>query len=744
MGLFSTKYVHHVGTTIQRVVEDKDIVDPFVAAILQANLSKIDLVDNLLETSLNTLGIKTETYYNLVKNNYPEKLPSGETISNSKYASAVKQHLGTSLSYVYNRYGPLNAFHEAWSILVAVHGLNPVTGVLASKSTGEITSVVKHITLVLPEAIKNTTVKWQTEDWLKNEGRASLGYFNLFNQLVRAFSTQGVIYSNIPTAKVVVHYVEKSPPPSIAYLAYDDIVQTDQIVLKEFSFELVGFNDGDEYFHSLYFNNGVPTFWAYKTGSGIAALDNIEETADSSKLIGDFYPNTYYRLDKAIVEDPAYTKMSKRMGMDYGDVAEAINTNPDITDVQSALFSLGVPADTTNALELGYIFSFFDQLYQADVEGTWSPADYLSSWGTSPNKVGSMLAENKAIYIRDDKFKYALTYARITKTIHAGSIGAVGFATTLTGDETEENTDPPVDTSQEFIVYTPPTPKTIKYRAYRKQISLSFWEEIRVYDLSMKYNVVNELMTTLGDDEKEICLIPLDRTITRQMSIKDQQELFARSMNFVFNSHVIQKIKWYQQGIFKVLMIIITLVVMYFTGYGAEFLAELAAAASLGAVALLTFILETVLVSVLTQLAFKVFVKVVGEELAFIVALVAAAYGVFKENFATLTPTQLLNLASGVFTGIGNNLKDKFKDLQEEMDSFLSFKSDAEKELERVTKLLEPEINAFAPIILGESPDQFMYRNTVFLSSGFTQLNDTSKYVERSLYLPTTNYSLGF
>lgn len=746
MGVLGSKFIHRVGTVIQRLVEDKDIVDPYIAAIYQSLQSKIDLVDNILETSLTTIGIKAESYYKYVDKTFPQKMPSGEILLNTKFSEASESYLRglfplVNLDFTYNKYGPMNAFHEAWSILCSQYSLNTQTGIIGSLTVNGTEAVLKHITLVLPLAMEGKNSRWEVSNWLSKESRVNLGYFNTFQYLVNAFDVKGTVYADVTVPTIQVTYVKKDPAGQ--FPTYYSVIEGAAQFEDFFSFPLADFNDEYEYFQALFIKAGVPEFWSYRVGTGNAVLDTVIDTPDNNKLIGDFYPNTYFRLDKAPTTDPAYPKMAKKFGIEYEKVSETINQNEDIADVESAVFSLGIPADTTNSLELSYIFQFFDQIWKKVKNDNWNPKDYLSSWGTEQS-TSIFNPEKQAIYIKDDVFKYALTYERISKSTNAGSIGEVGFTTTGFGEEVEAFTGPIPYVEAEYGSSAFQAPRTIKYRYYRKQISISFWEEIKVYELTMMYTVFGEMKTNLGDEDKEVCLIPLDRSIVKTYSIKEQHELFTRAMNFVFNSHVVQKVKWYQRGIFKALLIVVTIAVMLYTGYGTEFLANLTAASLAGPAALAVFILETVLYSIAIQFGFKVFVKLVGPELAYVVALVAATMGMMGQNFAMLTPADLLKLGSNVFTGIGNYLKEQFSDLNKEMESFLSLKTESEKELEKAMDLLEPRSAIYSPLILGESPDQFVYRNTVFLTSGFTQLNDTGRYVERSLYLPTTGYSLGF
>lgn len=740
MGIFGSKYVHHVGTAVQRVVEEKDIVDPYKLAIIQSLFSKVDLVDNLLETSLTTIGVRAETYYNTVKKNYPAKMPKSEVVLETKYSTAARAYLqslyGSTIGFVYNKFGPKNAYHAAWERLIAEYKLDPKTGKIGALSDDKNTVGIIDITFVLPKALKDSVDRWETDDWLRTESRATLGYYNTFHRNTPAFFAQGVVYSDVGTPTVLVKCLKKSSKSPSSVLVEDG----ENIVEYSFSFALSDFNDGAEYFQVMYSNEGVFNFWTYKLGSGIASLDGVLTVPDSNNVLGAFYPNTYFRLNKNVVDDSSaaiYKKMARRLGINYKEIAGKINENPDVKDVQSALLNLGLPADTTNALELGYIFQFFNRLYDKTRNSSWNPSEYLGNWDVQSNTGFNNPATKQAIFIQDDVFKYALTFEKITKSTHAGTIGPIGFAASGTGEEIEPVTEEDLSTQTDYGTGAFKAPRTLKYRYYRKQVSMSFWEEVRIYELTMVYTVAGEYKATLGDDAKEVCLIPIDRSLIREYSVKEQHELFTRSFNFIFNSYVIQKIKWYQRGIFKVFLIVVAVVVMLYTGYGATFLAELTAAAAGGAAMLGAFLVKTIVVSIAIQVGFKLFVKLVGPELAFLVALVAACFGMMGQNIAMLTPADLMKLGTNILTGVGNYFKDKFKDLAEEMDSFLSLQTEAERELNRATDLLEPQSQMYAPVILGESPTDFIHRNTVFVCSGFTELNNTSQYSERALQLPT-------
>lgn len=82
----------------------------------------------------------------------------------------------------------------------------------------------------------------------------------------------------------------------------------------------------------------------------------------------------------------------------------------------------------------------------------------------------------------------------IYKTRHVGKIGSVGTVTVSRA---------PFESS--FGAGQ-------NCRYYRKQVAENFFDEIRVINLTMKYNISGKYHTVLGDDGGEILLVPLDRT----------------------------------------------------------------------------------------------------------------------------------------------------------------------------------------------------------------------------------------
>jgi len=69
----------------------------------------------------------------------------------------------------------------------------------------------------------------------------------------------------------------------------------------------------------------------------------------------------------------------------------------------------------------------------------------------------------------------------------------------------------------------------------------------------------------LEDPEESGFIVPLNEGIYRSMSMKDSTQMATACSYMVFNCYQIVKKKWYQTGIFKIILVIVIVVVAYFT-----------------------------------------------------------------------------------------------------------------------------------------------------------------------------------
>lgn len=745
-------------------------------SIIESTFKDIDLSDNLLETMVQGVPTKTNNYYGYVKSVYPGKLPSGNTLLDTRFYDIVKAGLVNNAGFShmnYVRFGAMNAYHEAWLTLVGTKGLDPLTGKMSAYSGQEFSSApslssllmgeakstdvikvkgdfyVLDIKIEIPLALKAKITYDEVDNYFDSVSQSSIGYWTVGADIIPAFKGTGIIYSAEATVVSVVVSGKVFSTEKEALL----LPEEKRSINKTIKVPLRKLNDGSSYYQFSWVRKEkesdepdagdvyIPVFgeiWHDPKGS--SPYDLLVTSPSKANPINVFYPHIYYRFDKREVTEEAYTYMGRKLKLDTKKISESVHKNEDIADVASAMFSMGVNADSTNSIDCVYLFDFFSNIHKK-IYGThgaqpFSLNKYLDNWNVE-HANRDLTDQRSAITIQDDKTKYALTFEKVVLTSHEGSLYEIGKGGGGSGTETRKykrsNSVRNFDGDETYTEYLETVP--IKYRYYRKQITRFMYEEIRVYNLAMSYFVFEDYKSTLGDEDKELCLIPLDKTLIDSYPFSIKNELLLRSYSLISHSHQVQKLKWYQHGLGKDLFFAAAIVAAIYGGY--ELLTEaVAIATTAGITAALIFVAIDVTVKVLVSLVLKIFVKAIGGEAALFIAFLASIRGMSDGGFAKLTAKDLLSLATGVFNAVGAVVKDSFDDLQKEIDSFLSLKSTQEDQLEAAEKLLESPINSVGQVIFGESPDQFLYRTLVFVKSGYRDFNDVSTYTERALQLP--------
>jgi hypothetical protein len=726
MGVFSSKYVTQVGTSVSRLVEDDTVPQSAKAGMIKAILNEGAIPDYVMEELIASIGVRAERMYNYAEESYVHGLPSGEIYSSTQGRQQVEAVIeafeNQQVLIEYSRFGPPNTLHIGWMTLVNQYGYNQATNELSVLSAQKGFPVyLKDMVVVVPANLADTFEAGSLDQW---GTAATAGYtperLSSGGALGNLTGPSPIYKSSTATQlQLTVTYVWKRP---------NDIQQESLTIVPS------GFDDEADYFHAKYTVNGQTTYWMYRYGAGTyPTLDAV--FVNGPVVSGEYFPFAYFRYNRqSVISDKttqAYLtskKMVKFLGIDYDTIAESIDENPDIADVEQAMMVMAVPAVSTDPIEARYLFEYFDTLY-AGMNGTSTSIQTNRTsrlFGGAPSK--------NIIVIKDSQFKMTLGNDGIYKRIAAGSIGAVGShnnSYAVGGTETVF-VDP--DTGATSITTTP-----TKTHFYRRQIAVGLYEEITVQNLKMTYFVF-ENYTTVGDENDDILLIPIDRSISKNYSIGDREILYSRSLHFVFNSRVVTKVKWYQTGVFKALLFIVAVVI---TVYNPP--AGLAAMGLTGTALVIAAVVINLVVGAILQAAFKFFVKAFGADVAQAIAIVALLYGGYRvfQNGGSLQGTwaaELLQLSNGLQSAA---LQDKFSDLLEQQDQFNLFVEEQEELLESAQKLLETS-NLLAPfVIFGEKPEDFYNRTIHYGNIGTLGITAISSYVDIALTLPKLNDTVG-
>ena len=755
MGLFSSRKETIVGTSVVRLIKDDDLPDAIKTGVTKAIFEDGDVSEYVLEELIGSIGVKAERAYEYAQRSYTHGLPSSDIVEASQARAQVQAVLsqieGQDVLVEYNYFGPPNSLHLGWSLLISQHGYDPVTNKFAGLSALKEHDVFLDdmVVCIPPETVATYTP-------------GVLAQWGLSPKSGPSPSRRGI--SSSVGAMVRHSPVEVDPDAGDDYVRVEYVWETKEVVggaeggttvatlhRGEFRIPLTeayGQVNAD-HFQAKYFVNGVPKYWSYRAGLG--TYPTLDAAFDKPpKITGSFFPFLYFRYDKkSELEDKTTDsfktskKLSKYFGLDYEDVSKTINENPDIKDVQQAMLVMALPANTKVEVERKYVYKFFDNWFYSKNRQFRTPVTgYIAQ-----TQAKDLNYNRSSVIIQDKRFKMALSNTGIYKRRVAGNIGKIGEHASGVRVELVKVDELVNATTGEIIESTRP----INVHYYRKQITQHLYDEIEVFDLKMLYYVFGEYTTT-GDEDDDILLIPIDRAITDDYSMADKEQLYARSLHMVFNSMVIVTVKWYQQDWF---LGIIQFVGLFMTILGiGPLITSIINAAISGSIAVFNAavmaLLKKLLMGFLIGLAFQAFVKAVGLDAAFLIALVAAAigYGTNMLNNINGVPgapwaDQLINLASGLTKAITKTLADLMAGLKEAYESFQAFKDESQKQLEEANKLLETNNHLSPFVIFGESPNDFYNRTVHSGNIGINAINAISSYVETALTLPKLDETIG-
>lgn len=750
MGLFSSKKVTTVGTSVVRAIDDNAMPDSVRSGAVKGLFSGDDqFIENVMEDVVSGLGVTAGRMYNYGKNKYLYGLPSGAVLESQSGSQTMKQEIerinGQVATIDYYHLSVFNNLHVGWVKLIAEHQYNPVTNQIDSlTATKGYPVYLTNMAVVVTEASLLELENGSLEQWgaPANSGSQVTGN-PVYDAALRKVNA---------LKPPIVFELDEAAEADYLRVEYEYLVPTTKIVegvtvpdvsrmVGVFTMNLLGYDSEADY-HQTRFTlaDGTVHYFIYQQGSGtFPVLDALYDPQYEDN--GSYMPFTYFRYAKVNgAADPSseWCKQSRRMlknvNMDYEEVANAINENPDIGDVEQAMMIFAVPANTENQIEMRYLFDYFKQLKEVTKNST----------PNNEQDFGTVLTSGlqNSIVIQDKRFKMALSFRNITTKLVVGNFGKVGAYQSGFATQTDTETGKNVSTGGSVLWSS-----RQRNHYYRRQVSATIYEEVRVFNLKTTYYIF-EQYTTIGDEEDAILLIPLDVSITKNYSLPKREELYARSMQYVFNSKIVTKVKWYQRGIFKILMLVVAIVITVIS-YGSTWVA-IGAALAAGTItvsAVLYALAIGLLKFLVISFALRIFVRIIGPEFAFLVAVVAAVAGSYQAIQAGSVAgapwaKELIQVSTGLTKAINTELQREFGDLAEQFDQFKEF-ADSETERLKAAQDLLSQNNWLSPLVIfGEKPSEFYNRTVHSGNVGVQGIEAVAQYVDIALTLPTLSDTL--
>lgn len=742
MSIFKTRYKTTVATTVSRGIPDTMLPNAVKTGVFRGIFNGGQLVEHILEEVVSSIGVKAERMYRYAETDYVHGLPSSSIHFSNAGQAAVQAVLttleGQSVTIKYSKYGPLNSLHFGWMAIVERYGYNAQTNELT------VLSAAKGRPVYLADMV--VMVAEATVAELEN---GSLDQWGISPR--SGYTPKLGLFSGGPEAQAML----RSTPyaidlaASVDYLRVSYVWRDGYIHEESLNIPITGLDVNKNYFQAKYVVGGITKYWRYQDDLGThPTLDALFATSQDS--LGKFFPFVYFRhKKKSVAKDPnsveykSSTKLMKYLGMDYGDLAESINQNPDIDDVEQALFMMAVPADTTNELEQGYLFDFFNRAYLESGGMVRSSSVKIASIASAMSTTGR--GAETSIVIEDARSKMTLGMTGLYKQNKVGVVAPVGKHTSARIVQNVTNTS--IAYADEFDTIGSPYTWVSKVPChyYRKQVSTNIYEELQVYELNMSYRVWGDYETT-SDDDGKILLVPIDHSITENYSAADREELYARSFHYVFNSRVVTKIKWYQGAFFRFVLIVVAVVITILGDYSGSALNAALLLEEYGLAALI--ILEGLATMAVVNVVMKLFVKLVGAEFALVFAAAVALYAgyqVFDTGSVAGAPwaSDLLNLASGLVKEVGSFYTAEIQGLQEEYTNFLSDAKEQDAALQTAANLLKGDSLLSPFVIFGESCDDFYNRTVHAGNIGTVAFDAIHNYVDIALTLPKLDTTVG-
>jgi hypothetical protein len=436
-----------------------------------------------------------------------------------------------------------------------------------------------------------------------------------------------------------------------------------------------GFEPSEIFFHVTYTHsaNKEESIWIYKVGSN--EYPEIEKT-QTVKDLSPYYPVVPIRswnkdmAAKNLVDTPLYrtsTVLLKKLTMGFGDLANSINTNPNVGKIDNVFFGVKVDIRDDSPIVSEYLGRYFYSQYKVNKDSkekhdAWKEG----STGRPPPYT--------TVMFRDGFYKHSISFSHIETSIVAGKIDipTVEFNIRSRGKVwTKWWRSFEYDRSSVTYVYQDGL--DIRTITIHGLVAIDF--------ISGKHNVSIDLGNS--DNSTTQLMIPVHRGVIQEMNLGDRNALFHHAMYLTINTYDKRKQKWYETSAFKTIITIVGIVAIYLS-WGALTGQVIAVLGATYAVAAIIAAVILVASGAIMKYAAKLLIDTLGIEWAkwFIAVLIVASVmiGINGSTNAALVS----HVAIGVSEGFQEEIEDMIEDLVEDLEEAQQESDDFQEKLEGI------------------------------------------------------------
>jgi len=762
MGLFSSKTKINVFSQAMPLA-DHDY-NPIAEGIVGSLLTGADATKSILNTSMHHPMCNMAPMLNYAKDYYTLGLAGASQyttaiLDENDVAAAIDSDLGTTANGVvvdYNFVTNLTVDFAVLPFLINHRGYNSITNKIS----------------IMPSDL---TLDTEYNNW----------------PIIHVVTTDSVTLDpDLVTArikyKIVSTYVSKNwDYTEYRYIYTNTVLPT---TYHEETYTIAsGLRIGREYCIAKYYElDGslapilANNWWFYDINSGKHPELDLSYDDEPDNYFYPVVPIRYNNVDYTAVakqSTPLYLtskKLLNKAGMDIQVIADLINDNPNVGDVDHAYVMWGIDLQTTRNESIQYLVEFFD--YLAD-NATIEQNDFVNfslndevikettfnfngsaltapSGTTTTTVVGytdsssnsykvTTVNDTKAASLVEHGLDTAVTFTYIGSRIKKGSIGVKGAAT-MTKIASTANTRPNGIDAKKYIDDS----KLI----LRLQLTTNTYKEVTVVGLVHTnriyggYSVETTLNDVIDSADEHNFIIPIHRQVVKRLPLNVRAAVHIQSVHMIINGVQFTKVKWYNTGIFKVVMILVA-VVLYVVSYIVPALASYLIPA---ANAIITGVVVGTVLEVLNKI-----VPGLGTVLA-VLYLIYQIYNFQWQNIGkgTITAAEYLELTACVIQLATVPIQYRIKDLNGDMEGLSAEHEARMAELEEIAEALDTSsfLNVTDILLLDretlgsvfpvESPAEF-YNRTTMNNAGLIVLDVVQNYHDALLQLPNTNQSIG-
>jgi len=706
MGLFDDSEEITVGSNIYHLVEPNP--NAVLDSVLYSILTRSSLVHNILNVTIGQMSSQVGNMMAYAKESYTLGLP--QTTYETTILLAEQDVIDAIVDDTDQPYGVVLEFHYIMP-MVSINVVAPY--LFTTRGWNPINNTISE----LPSAYQ------ASGDFYYVGSVQSV-------ELNDAYTQATIVYKII---KYSVQYTGDPAVPTQTYVSETTFQETVSVAS--------GLIYGRDYCVACYRtldSGGSPSasvhWWYYDISSGIYPDLTPESYIDEDDILMPVVPIRYE--NESMVTGKEYTElyqtsktMMKKVGVDIEEIADTLESDSHIDDIDHAYITFGVDLQTDYVASIRYLAEFFDFLAdkaQADVFNNIETAvsqnsdsvyeTGVASYNTYTFIIGAELATSNQIdevsWTASDgttatakttsnsaigKFEeyglhFKITYSYIRTEIRQGSIGPIGHATKEWAKEATDDSLFGVLASLDSA-----------YVIFRVQIAENTYKQITVQGLIHRnsiydgHSVITTLSDLIDDPDNHQFIIPVHYNFSRQLPAVVRSVLYQDSLILVLNSYVVTEIPWYTATWFQVVIVIVGIVISIYTGGAGTWVAGLIVAAEAGVIAVLVYLFETILVMYAISLALEYVAKWVGPEAMLIITIATIALasmsegGVFEvSSIASTMPTagRLMALSCSMLASTNAGFQQEFEDLQEEYSDTLEDQTSLWKELEEAAELL--------------------------------------------------------